>query len=102
MSDPNKSSGMKSAYDLALERLEQQGIEPPREEGLSPEIQRRIAEIRQKAEADLAQLEILLQDRLRSLGDPAERAMAEQEYQAERQRLESKRDREIEKIRSES
>ena len=92
---------MKSAYDLALERLEEQGIEPPREEGLAPETQRRIAEVRQKTGAKLAQLEILLKDRLRSTPDPADRSLAETEYQAERQRLEAKRDREIEKIRAE-
>lgn len=100
MSSGDKSPGMKSAYDLALERLQDQGIEPPRKEGLAPETQAQIAEIRQKAEARIAQLEILLRDRLRATRDPAERAAAEQEYRVERQRLESNRDRDIQQIRA--
>ncbi len=91
---------MKSAYERALERLQGQGIEPPRQGGLAPEVQARIAEIRQKAEARIAQLEILLQDRLRSTGDPAERETARQEYRSERRRVEERRDREIDQARA--
>lgn len=91
---------MKSAYEAALDRLQERGIEPPRQESLSPEIQERIAEIRSRAEAGLAQLEILLQDRLRVTPDPEEREKARREYVAERQRLESRRDRDIDRLRS--
>ena len=93
---------MKSAYQLALERLDQQGIERPREEGLEPEIQDRIADIRQRTEASVAQLEILLRDRLQQLHDPIERAEAQKEYSIDRQRLEEKRDTEIEKLRNQT
>src|SRR6185295_17604799 len=58
MSD-DKAPKMKSSYELALERLAGQGIEPPREEALSPEVRQRVAEARQKTEAKLAELEIL-------------------------------------------
>ena len=102
MPDRDNSPKLKSAYDLALERLEEQGIEPPRREGLAPDVQETIAEIRQKAEARIAQLEILLRDRADSTPDPAERAVAEQEYRTERRRVEEKRDREIEKARADS
>jgi hypothetical protein len=99
MSSGDKASGMKSAYELALERLEEQGIEKPREGGLAPEIQQQIAEIRQRAEAEIAKLEILLQDQLKASPDPADQTIARDQYAADRRRLEERRDREIEKLR---
>lgn len=92
---------MKSAYQLALERLDQQGIERPREEGLDPAVQDQIAEIRQRTEASIAKLEILLRERLSTLHDPIERADAQKEYSIDRQRLVDQCDRKIEKIRAE-
>lgn len=92
---------MKSAYELALERLDQQGIERPREEGLDAEVQDQIAEIRQRTEASIAKLEILLKDRLQTVHDPIERAEAQKEYSIDRQRLEEQRDLKIAKLRGE-
>ncbi len=91
---------MKSAYELALERLEQQGIERPREKGLDPAIRQRVAQVRRKTEAKLAELEILHRNELKKLADPAERLKAEEEYVRERRRLEDKRERDIERLRS--
>ncbi len=102
MAPDDKTTGMKSAYDLALERLEQQGIEKPRDEGLGPEIREQIAEIRNQSEAKLAQLEILHRDSLRKMTDPSERAEAEKGYAEERQRVEARRDREIDRLRSQA
>lgn len=99
MADKGKSSGMKSAYELALERLEKQGIERPREESLSPEAREKVAEIRKKAEAKLAELEILHKDRLKGVYDPAKRQEDEEEYVRERRRIEEERDRKIEELR---
>ena len=93
---------MKSAYDLALERLEQQGIERPRDEGLRPEVREQIAELRNQSEAKLAELEILFRDSLKGTADPSERAKAEEEYAAERRRLEARLDRDIERLRGQS
>ena len=90
---------MKSAYELALERLEKQGNDKPREGGLGPEIQQRIAEVRQRSEAEIAKLEILLQDQLKASPDPADQTTARDHYAAERRRLEERRDLEIEKLR---
>lgn len=90
---------MKSAYELALERLDEQGIERPKEGGLDPEIQDQITEIRQRAEADLAKLEILLHDRVKASPDPADQLTAREEYASDRRRLEEQRDRKIEKLR---
>jgi hypothetical protein len=90
---------MKSAYELALERMEKQGIEPPRESALTDEARAQVAEARQIAEARFAELEILHRNRLRSLADPASRQEAEEEYLRDRRRVESERDRKVEKAR---
>lgn len=99
MVDRGKSSGMKSAYELALERMEKQGIERPREEGFSAEVLEKIGEVRRQAEAKLAELEILHRDRIRKVLDPAKRQEDESNYVRERQRIEEDRDRKIEKLR---
>ncbi len=98
MADKDKASGMKSAYELALERMEKQGIERPREEALSAETQEKIAEVRRQAEAKLAELEILHRDGV-AKGDPMKRLETEDNYGRERRRIEDDRDRKIEKLR---
>ena len=89
---------MKSAYELALERMEKQGIERPREDALTEETRAAIAEARSKADAKLAEVEILYQDRL-AKADPADRTEADEHYQRDRRRIEDERDRAIAKIR---
>jgi hypothetical protein len=91
---------MKSAYELALERLEQQGIERPREEALTDETRARMAEARRQAEAKLAELEILHHDRLSRMIDPAERDKEDEEYARERRRIEEARDRKLAELRA--
>jgi hypothetical protein len=98
-SGSGKSSGMKSAYELALERLDRQGIERPREEALSLEVREQVGEARRQAEAKLAEIEILHRDRLKGLYDPAKRQEEEETYLLERRRIEAERDRKIEKLR---
>lgn len=98
MADKDKASGMKSAYELALERLEKQGIERPREEALSAETLEKIAEVRRQAEARLAELEILYRDGQRK-GTPGRHLEDEDNYVRERRRIEEDRDRKIEKLR---
>jgi len=90
----DKASGMKSAYELALERLEEQGIERPRED-VSEELRNEIAEVRRRAEAKLAELEILYKDKRQHAFDPA----ADEEYVRERRRIEDDQERKIEKLR---
>jgi len=91
---------MKSAYELALERLERQGIERPRGESMSDQTRQRLSELRQQAVAKLAELEILHRDRLNALYDPTQRREEEEGYVRERRRIESDRDRKLEKLRS--
>ena len=93
---------MKSAYEAALERLEAQGIERPREESLPAALKEEIAAVRKKAEARLAELEILHRDRLKELRDQEARETEEEEYRSERRRIEERRDREIAGLREPS
>ena len=90
---------MKSAYELALERLASQGIEPPREEALSPETREQVAAVRKKTEAKLAELEILHRDSLRKTPDALARETAEEDYLRERRRLEDEGERQVAKLR---
>ena len=97
MSDEKKQ--LKSAYELALERMAARGIEPPREEALTDEQRRQVADVRQKTEAKLAELEILHRDSLKKAQDHVAREKAEEDYQHERRQLEDERDRKIARLR---
>ncbi len=97
----DKTKGMKSAYELALERMEKQGIERPREESLSDEFRAAVADARRQAEAKLAEIEILHRDRMKSIYDPDKRDEEEETYRLERRRIETERDRKVEKLRGE-
>lgn len=99
MADKDKASGMKSAYELALERLEKQGIERPREETFGDDLREKIAEARRKAEAKLAELEILHNNRLKTIHDPAKRQEEEEDYVRERRRIEDERERKVAELR---
>ena len=90
---------MKSAYELALERMEQGGIERPDSENLTDEARERMVEARRRADAKLAELEILHSQEVAKTMDPVERERMETEYRAERLRVHGRREREIEKIR---
>lgn len=90
---------MKSAYELALERLEKQGIERPREETFGDDLREKIADARRKAEAKLAELEILHKNRLKTVYDAAKRQEEEEEYVRERRRIEDERERKVEELR---
>jgi hypothetical protein len=95
-----KGSSMKSAYELALERLERQGIERPREGALPEATLERMAEVRRQAEAKLAELEILHRDRLKGIYDPAARDKEGEDYVLERRRVEAERDRKLDRLRA--
>ncbi|MCH7664407.1 MAG: hypothetical protein IH936_00545 [Acidobacteria bacterium] len=90
---------MKSAYEIALERLEQRGIEKPSNRALTKKARANIAEIRSKARAELAKLEILYRDRLAKEPDPTARHQDQQNYVSERARIEGRCDRDVAKLR---
>ena len=99
MAETPGKKGIKSAYERALERMESEGIERPREEAFSPEVLAGMEEARKRAEAKLAELEILHKGRLRTLRDPVAFANEEKEYQTERKRIEERRERDIASLR---
>jgi hypothetical protein len=90
----------KSAYDLAMERLEAAdraaGV---KETSLSGVQKEEIAEARRIAASRLAEQEILFRDAVRKTASRAERDKAEDEYRIDRKRIEDDRDRAIESIR---
>jgi hypothetical protein len=92
---------LKSAFELAMERLSradaESGVEQRR---LSDEQKASIAELRRFYEAKLAEQELLHQSSLRKTMDPEARAVLEEEYRRDRERLVSERDAKLEKIRA--
>jgi hypothetical protein len=91
---------VKSAYELAMERLrkkdEEAGIAST---PVTAAQKAAIAEIRNFYEAKLAEQEVLHQSTIRKTADPEARAALDADYRRERERLTSERDRKIEKIR---
>jgi len=95
------AAGPKSAYELAMERLRKQDEEAGVTRQVVTEEQKAaIAEIRNVYEAKLAELEVSHQGRLRSLFDQEQRAVLEEGYRRDRERLTSERDRKVAKARS--
>ena len=96
----------KSAYEITLEKLKRQD----RERGeaapaaLSDAQKKAIAEIRRVAQARMAEREILYRsERLKVQQDPegaAKLEKVEEEYAADRRRIESERDRQVDQVRA--
>jgi hypothetical protein len=97
----SQEPGLKSAYELAMERLRKADADAGVERRPVTDAQKTaIAEIRNFYEAKLAELEVLHRGQVRAIVDPGERASAEDNYRRDRERLTSDRDRKIEKIRA--
>lgn len=83
---------LKSAYEIALERLRKQDraagvVEPKR---LTPAQKKEIARLRQEARAKIAELEIMRRDQLAAArGDPEKSAEIEEHFAVDRRRVES-------------
>ena len=91
---------LKSAYELAMERLRKQDAQTGVEQRPLTEAQKTaIAEVRNFYEAKMAEQDVLQQSRLRRTFDPAEREAIEAELRRDRERLATGRDARIEKIR---
>ena len=84
---------LKSAYELAMERLKAQDHEDGIKEDrpLTKKQKQEIARIRQEAKAKLAEMEILHTDALMAAGgDPEKLQKVEETYRADRARVESR------------
>ena len=58
-----KGSGLKSALELAMERLEEEGVKTPK---LTADQRKRIQEIEKKYEAKIAEMKIVREEEIRS------------------------------------
>lgn len=90
---------MKSAYELALERMESMGVERPNEEALSEATKQAIAEARRFTESKLAELEILHRDKMAKLEDPTKRMEQDEFYRLEKESLGRDGEAKVEKLR---
>ena len=92
---------LKSAVELALERLKQKDAESGVESRPLTDAQKAaIAEARNFYEAKLAEAEVLHQSKLKTTVDPEQREALLQDYRRDRERLTSERDRKIARIRN--
>jgi Spy/CpxP family protein refolding chaperone len=93
---------LKSAYELAMERLRakdrEAGVEDPTP--LTDEQKQTIAGLRQAAKAKLAEIEIMHRKQVAAAvtADPAEIEPIEERYQIDRRRVESKLESDIARV----
>jgi hypothetical protein len=94
----------KSAYELALERLEREDREAGVEDRapLTSEQKQEIARLRQEAQAKLAELEILHRKNVQATGGEAEKLRElEERYRIDRGRVESSLESALARVRRE-
>jgi endonuclease III-like uncharacterized protein len=90
----------KSAIELAMERLRKKDAASGAEsKPLTDEQRASIAEVRNFYEAKAAEVEVLHQSTLRRTAEPDARALLEEQYRRDRERLNAERDSKIAKIR---
>jgi len=93
---------LKSAYELAMERLRTKDREDGVEESkpLSDEQRHRITELRAESQAKLAEMEILHRKDVASAGgDPEKLRDLEEKYRIDRERVDSRLESAIAKVR---
>jgi len=98
----DNESGIKSAYELAMERLEQSQGKTP---SLSDEQKRAIAEVDNEMRAQIAELEITMAQRIaeaKGFGDQSKVSELEREKSAEIQRIRNHAEERKQSIRSSS
>ena len=97
---------LKSAFELAMERLRAKDKEAGIEESapLTERQKEEIARLRSESKAKLAELEILHRKEVataRTTGDPAKLLELEEKYRIDRGRIESRLDSAVRKVRHE-
>lgn len=100
MASNDKAKGMKSAYELALERMESQGIDRPSATTLSDATKQAIADARALTQAKIAELEILHRDQMAKLTDPMKREEQEEFYLREHETLTRDGEAKVDKIKA--
>ncbi len=99
---PQDDTPPKSAYELAMERLTAQdraaGI---KKRSLTDGQKKRIADLRQRAKASLAELEILRDKSIaEALGDPEKLAEINEHYTIDRKRIDSRLEDDVARIKA--
>jgi hypothetical protein len=95
-------TGLKSSFELAMERLRKADTEAGVVRKPVTDAQKAaIAEIRNLYESRLAEVDVLFKSQLRAMVDPAEREAREDQYRRDRDRLTNERESKIEKARAE-
>ena len=90
----------KSAYELAMERLRKKDADAGiAESTVTDEQKAEIAEVRNRAEARIAELKILHQSKIAALFDPDARALVDAELRRDIERIEDDREKKIARIR---
>ena len=91
----------RTALELAMDRLRQKDAQDGVQQQPRTEEQKAaIAEVRSVYDAKLAQAEVMHGSALAGIPDPAARATLAEEYQRDRQRLQTERDAKIDRIRT--
>jgi hypothetical protein len=94
------NQGLKSSVELAMERLRKEDEEAGVEHRPPTDAQKAaIAEIRNFYEAKIAEVEVLHHGKMRTMMEPDERLLREEEYRREREHLASERDARIARVR---
>ncbi|WP_309398053.1 hypothetical protein [Cerasicoccus maritimus] len=86
---------MKSAYELAMERLEQESPS----QGVTEEQKQELAEIDRVYDAKIAEREVFVKDSIAKAKDSVERKKLEQQLVQERQKINDERESKKNKIR---
>ncbi len=85
---PDDDAPLKSAYELAMERLREQGAAEP--QPLTDEQKQEIAQLRSEARAKLAEMEIMHEKERAEAGpEPEKLQELEEHYRIDRKRVES-------------
>jgi len=93
----------KSAYELAMERLRKKDAEAGIEQAaITDEQKAEIAEVRNRAEARIAELKILHQSKVVAILDPDGRALVDAELRRDIERVEDDREAKIARIRGDA
>jgi hypothetical protein len=100
MAGNDKAKGLKSAYELALERMERQGIDRPSSTALSEATKQAIADARSLTQSKIAELEILHRDQMAKLTDPVKRMEQEEFYDRERESLTTDGEAKVDRLRA--
>jgi hypothetical protein len=100
-----ETENLKSAYELAMERLEAEDkAEGRKPKPLSKDQKAKIGELRTEARAKLAELEILHRDQLTELQSHPEREAElkelDEHYEIDRRRVDSELESKIERIKN--